>query len=144
MILDQLWESEQRADALQGYHETLMQELSMIDRLVYGCYRTLDDFPRFVSYSMLYFVATIGYEQNRLDPAQQSHQSAFLGADDADWNQTVNQILQRLEAGLQRGEKCLHEAEKFEADVWEALKPFDLVGLSSPEVQHMYPHTAAF
>ena len=144
VILDQFWESEQRADALQRYHETLMQELSMIDRLVYGCYRTLNDFPRFVSYSMLYFVAAIGYEQNRLDPAQKSHQSAFLGADNADWNQTVDQILQRLETGGERGKKCWQEAGKFEAEVWEALKPFDLVGLSSPKVQHIYPHTAAF
>ena len=144
VILDQLWESEKRTAALQSYHEMLMQELSMIDRLVYGCYRTLDDFPRFVSYSMLYFVAAIGYEQNRLDPAQQSHQSAFLGADDTEWNRTVDQILQRLEADVERGEKCLHEAGKFEAEVWEALKPFDSVGLSNPEVRHIYPHTAAF
>lgn len=144
VILEQLWDSDQRADALQGYHEMLMQELSMIDRLVYGCYRTLDDFPRFVSYSMLYFVAAIGYEQNRLDPAQASHQSAFLRADDAAWNQTVNKILQRLEKGRGAGEQCWHEAAKFEAEVWEALKPFDSVGLSSPEVHHMYPHTAAF
>jgi len=143
VILEQLWESDQRTAALQAYHEMLMQELSMIDRLVYGCYRTLDDFPRFVSYSMLYFVAAIGYEQNRLNPTQQSHRAAFLGADDADWNQTVDQILQRLEADVE-GEKCLHEAGKFEAEVWEALKPFDSVGLSNPAVRHIYPHTAAF
>ena len=89
-------------------------------------------------------MAVIGYEQNRLDPAQQSHQSAFLGADDPAWNQTVDAILQRLETSLDRGEKCWQEGAKFEAEVWEALKPFDLVGLSNPEVHHMYPHTAPF
>ena len=144
VILDQLWDSDQRVTALHNYHELLMQELSMIDRLVYGCYRSLNHFPWFVSYSMLYFVAAIRYEQNRLDPTQESHQSAFLGADDADWNQTVDQILQRLETGMDRSDRCWQEAGKFESEVWEALKPFDSVGLSSPKVQHMYPHTAAF
>jgi len=144
MILEHHWESDQRGDILQGYHEMVMQELSMIDRLVYGCYRTLDDFPRFVSYSMLYFVAVIGYEQNRLDPTQRSHQAAFLGADNPAWSRTVDKILQRLETGLHGTRNCWQEGTKFEAEVWEALKPFDRVGLSNPEVHHMYPHTAPF
>ena len=93
---------------------------------------------------MLYFVAVIGYEQNRLDPAQPSHQAAFLGADNPAWSQTVDKILQRLETSLHGAQNCYQEATKFEAEVWEALKPFDRVGLSNPEVHHMYPHTAPF
>ena len=141
-ILDQFWDSNERLSALRAYQRQLFQELKMIDRLVYGCYRAMDHFPWFVSFSMLYFVAAIRYEKGRLNNPQENFPRAFLGADQQDWNETVDRVLSQLERNLERGDYSSQQANKFQEEVWEALKPFDLVGLSNTDVQHMYPHTA--
>jgi len=143
-ILDQSWNDEQRVPALQSYQNRLFQELLMMDRLVCGCYRAIDHFPWFVSYSMLYFVAAIRYERRRLDAGRGDFQEAFLGADHPEWSRTVDQVLNRLRIDLDGSDNSPEQAEQFRETVWKALKPFDPVGLSDPDVPHMYPHTATF
>ena len=141
-ILDQFWDTNERVPALRAYQQQLFQELRMIDRLVYGCYRAMDHFPWFVSFSMLYFVAAIRYERSRLEAVQKDFQGAFLGADQPEWSQTVDLVLNWLQRDLDRGDLGEERAREFQKAVWKVLKPFDPIGLSSPQVQHMYPHTA--
>jgi FADH2 O2-dependent halogenase len=143
-ILEQSWGHEDRITALQTYQQQVLQELVLIDRLVAGCYRAMNHFPWFVSYSMLYFIATVRYELDRLEGSQDRTPTAFLGADQADWTRIVSNVLERLENDLNQGDSSLQQAEKFRETVWKVLKPFDRVGLSSPEVHHMYPHTATW
>jgi len=143
-ILEQSWDHENRIAALQTYQQQVLQELVLLDRLVSGCYRAMNHFPWFVSYSMLYFIATIRYELDRLEGPQDRAPTAFLGADQADWTRIVSSVLERLQMDLDRGDSSLQQAERFQETVWKSLKPFDRVGLSSPEIHHMYPHTATW
>ena len=141
-ILERYWNDEKRGPALKSYQDQLLQEFLMMDRLVYGCYRAINHFPWFVSYSMLYFAAAIRYEQNRLSASPQDVSAPFMGADEPAWNRTVDQILNKLETDLNENDTSPQQAETFSEAVWKALEPFDLVGLSDSEVKHMYPHTA--
>ena len=66
-ILQQFWgQDEQLYAHLKEYECAVFTELKLIDLLVAGCYKTMPHFGLFNAWSMLYFAATIAYEQRRL------------------------------------------------------------------------------
>ena len=66
-ILQSHWGSPSLTHALEQYDHRIHTEIDHIDRLVSGCYRTLDQFELFTAHSMLYFVAAITYEEDRIN-----------------------------------------------------------------------------
>ena len=142
-ILEGPWDDARIVPALKAYENQVLQEFVLMDHLVAGSYWAINHFPWFISYCMLYFVSVIQYEQRRLVKASGDDlPGSFLGADQADWLQVVRRIWQQLKTELDPGAPSTQPAGKFEQFVWEALKPFDPLGLKDPEVRHMYPHTA--
>ena len=57
---------EELYQSLAQYEQGVFEELKFIDQLVAGCYQTMDCFGLFNAWSMLYFAATIAYEQRLL------------------------------------------------------------------------------
>jgi tetracycline 7-halogenase / FADH2 O2-dependent halogenase len=128
------------ARPLERYSETVGQEITLIDRLVSACYRSLGDFPLFTGASRLYFAAATTYERQRLAHRGHSPGALFL-ADDPAFLAAVTKVESELDIAL-ASDRLPHDLERFEATLREALAPYDHVGLFASEVPNMLHHTA--
>lgn len=136
-ILERSWNTDELKSELKQYEETVFRELDLIDRLVGGCYETLDDFRKFTAYSMLYFAAATTFENQRASSGRyhRPYGGAFLRANDEVYCGVVRSVWEQL-----RQETTVSEFEEFVA---EAIEPFNIAGLCDPSVQNMYRYTAA-
>lgn len=131
-----------RQASLKKYSEEIISELSLIDLLVAGCYESLDSFPLFTAWTMLYFAAATSYEKNRLSGKDQ--QEGFLCASDVRYASMVQQLFRELKE-ISRTEKIndLQHVENFIAKLSQQLEPYNHVGLFEPDIPNMYCYTSA-
>ena len=127
-------------EQLKEYEHITFEELKLIDMLVAGCYKTMQHFPLFNAWSMLYFTFTILYEQRRLRNEPVKY---FLEAD----NHEVQKIVQTtyndlLKLTAQRAISS-NDADEFTGMIRERIKPFNTAGLLDPLSKNMYHHTVA-
>ncbi len=141
-LLERHWGRESLVKQLGQYERTLEAELDLIDELVYGSYRCVENFDLFVPYSMLYFAAATSYEQQRLD-AGFNPERAFLCADHSGFRAVVRDTRHQLELALAAG-GAPRSAERFFQEVAQAIAPFNDAGLCAPAVNNMYRYTAVF
>ena len=87
-IFREHWQQPSLPAALARYAATVDRELTMIDKLVSGCYLARRNFRLFTACCMLYFAAAHTSEQRRLT-GQVSPEAAFLLADDPTFRQLV-------------------------------------------------------
>lgn len=140
-IFSQHWgTSGKLSQKLQEYEQSIFDELSLIDYLVSGCYRSMGHFDLFISWSMLYFALTLAHERERRDHGSLGN---YLDAG----NPQILKIVQDSYAGLLN---LLHPApaspqgiRQFDRWIREKIKPFDPGGLLEPAATNMYWHTAA-
>ncbi len=129
--------------SLQEYEKAVFSELDFIDLLVDGCYRAMPNFELFNVYSMLYFVAAINYEQNRLNGNFDIESDQFLLADHLELRKIAERIYAEL-MKLHRKESIKdQDISNFRNTVKKAIEPYNVVGLLNPDVPNMYHHTAA-
>lgn len=123
---------------LKRYEASVFRELEVIDLLVAGCYDSLFNFELFRSYVMLYFIASINYEQRRLAGQTPFH---FLSAGNRDIADIINRSLKELTLIINKGagENSVNE---FRESVRERIKPYNIAGLLDPGAKNMYRHTA--
>lgn len=141
-LLDILSENFSNADSrttlLNNYQQSVFVELEFIDTLVAGSYATLNHFPLFKTYVMLYFIAAVRYEQKRLKGKIPSH---FLCSDDLKLQEMVDESYTELQEILLEpvsGRKI----ENFREKARNRIEPFNIAGLLNPEARNMYRHTA--
>ena len=125
------WEAGVRA-----YAKRIECEIDLIDRLVAACYHALPDFRMFRSCTMLYFAATIAWEQKRLAG---NSTAAFLCATD---NSLCTVLDSLTDAAMLVDTTSISAVEQFEETVRREIAPWNTVGLFSPEIPNMYHHTA--
>lgn len=123
---------------LHAYEKSVFEELELIDLLVAGCYRSLPNFRLFTTYTMLYFIAAITYEQKRLAGEQSSH---FLSAGDPAIMEIVKKSFKDLNDIFADG-PTERQILQFEETVKKRIAPYNIAGLLNPEAQNMYHHTA--
>ena len=128
---------------LQKYEEEVFNELDFIDLLVDGCYRAMPNFKLFNIYTMLYFVAAINHEQNRLNGDFDIGRDGFLSADRDEIRRITEQSYDYLLEMLQTESPTEQEIESYQKAVKNAIEPHNIAGLLYPEVPNMYHHTAA-
>ncbi|MFP6765148.1 MAG: tryptophan 7-halogenase, partial [Planctomycetaceae bacterium] len=121
-----------RVAALQNYASTLVREFEWIDELVSGAGDCRGDFRKFTAFSMSYFAAATTYEQRRLQGSPVIG-SEFLCADDDSLRRAVHTLSVNT---------AQETAVSFEALCERTLRPFNHVGLFSPDHPNMYKHTA--
>jgi FADH2 O2-dependent halogenase len=140
-ILRRCWGREDDLDRnLAQYENAVFEELKFIDLLVAGCYQTMDRFELFNAWSMLYFAATINYEQRLL---KQMPPGYFLGADDDSMREMVNKSYGDL-MNILKKERITHgDIQQFTALIRERIAPVNIAGLLDPALKNMYHHTAA-
>ena len=131
---------------LQRYEECVLAELDLIDELISGCFAAMKEFRLFAAMSMLYFVAATSYERARL-AASAEFTPAFLLAENVTWREVVARMGIQLHAIIRetRAERDDHRRaaiERFEAELAEAVRPYNVVGLCDPALRNMYRHSA--
>ncbi|HWB23922.1 MAG TPA: NAD(P)-binding protein [Chitinophagaceae bacterium] len=127
-------------DELAAYEEAVFEELKFVDILVAGCYKTMPHFQLFSAWSMLYFAATIMYEQRRLRNEDPGY---FLSADDMYIKNIVQKSYNDLVAILEKGHPSGEDIQLFTTLVRDRIKPVNTAGLMEPSVKNMYRHTTA-
>jgi len=125
---------------LKEYEAAVFAELKLIDQLVAGCYLTMAHFELFNAWSMLYFAATIAYEQRLL---QKKPVGYFLGADDRYITDMVQESYADLLGIIDGRQPSGEDIRQFTSLVRERIKPINTAGLLDPSLKNMYRHTAA-
>jgi len=125
---------------LKKYEDAVFAELKLIDQLVAGCYLTMAHFELFSAWSMLYFAATIAYEQRLL---QKKPAGYFLGADDPYITNIVQESYDNLLKIIEDQQPSKEDTVRFTNQVRKKIKPLNTAGLLEPSLKNMYRHTAA-
>ena len=131
---------------LRGYEANVLAEVELIDLLVSGCFAAMGEFRLFASMSMLYFAAATSYERARI-ASTGTFAPAFLRADEPGWRAVVSRMWARLPAVLREldgvmGERRRTIIDRFETELAEVVRPFNVVGLCDPALKNMYRHSA--
>jgi FADH2 O2-dependent halogenase len=137
IIQQHLNQPEELHQALTEYEHSIFEELKLIDQLVAGCYDTMDHFELFNAWSMLYFAATIQYEQRKL---KKLPPGSFLGADDQAMRAMVDLSYSELKTILENPTETA--AGEFTARIRERIAPVNIAGLLDPALKNMYRHSA--
>ena len=139
-ILQENWEHDEKLiQSMAEYEIAVFEELKFIDKLVAGCYQTMDKFTLFNAWSMLYFGSTIAYEQSMLKNKPSKY---FLGADGQSMRDIVDESYQELAAILKKGRPSDEDTAQFTAKIKQRIAPFNIAGLLDPAMKNMYHHTA--
>jgi FADH2 O2-dependent halogenase len=141
---EQHWQKPGLRMALNHYSETVLDELTLIDTLVHGCYLAFGNFDLVAAFSMWYFAAATMSEERKRQGRGDG--DAYLQAHDPTFRQLVEQFYQRL-ADLRR-HGPLREADAgavaaFVQDTAVAIAPYNCAGLCDPAKKNMYPFPAS-
>jgi tetracycline 7-halogenase / FADH2 O2-dependent halogenase len=131
-IMEDHWDSGRFGSALTAYAKQTDDELLATARLIGSLYATMDNFPTFVSLSMLYF-ATASFAEAARRLGKPHLASSFLLHDHPSLK-TVPDLMNR--ARLVRGTR---ETEKLNEDILRAIEPFNIAGLGRPQRRNWYP-----
>ena len=88
---------------------------------------------------MLYFAATIAYEQRLL---KQLPAGYFLGADDQAMRDMIDVSYTDLMEIIKQQHVTEEDIRQFTAQIRERIAPVNIAGLLDPELKNMYRHTA--
>lgn len=124
-------------DDLSRIYEITVKEISLIDKLVSMTYLCKGDFELFHAVVMVYFVATVQYEQSRLNGRKPD---AFLCAADERIEELVTEIYRDLYLVKSNGKQT--DKKNFIRSLKKRIKPLNRVGLMDESKNNMYRHTA--
>ena len=124
---------------LKAYEAGIFAEIELIDKLVAGCYKTMKHFELFNAWSMLYFAATITYEQQLLSGGFPGY---FLKADD-EYIQGIVALSYNELLVILNHEPTQEDIQTFTANIKDRIAPVNIAGLLDPALKNMYRHTAA-
>jgi FADH2 O2-dependent halogenase len=125
---------------LKEYEHSVFEEMKLIDSLISGCYKTMNHFELFNTWSMLYFAATIAHEQRRIKKKAPGY---FLNADDLHIRKMIEDSYEDLLKIISSKNPSNEEIKTFTAIIKERIKPFNSAGLLDASCKNMYRHTVA-
>lgn len=141
-ILSTHWNKPTLRRELLRYEETLHLEITLVDKLVSGCYLARRELRLFAAFSMLYFAAATTYERRRHSRSLPTG-AAFLCAEDLEFRRVVDDLWHNLRTLLRTEAPSEPQIAGFEREVAQAIIPYNRVGLCDPQVRNMYRFTAA-
>jgi tetracycline 7-halogenase / FADH2 O2-dependent halogenase len=132
-ILEKHWQSSRLDAELATYARRTSGDLLETARLIGSLYANMDDFPLFVSLSMLYFAtASFSEAARRLEKPRLA--GSFLLHDHPSFQAALADLVERACVAHGRSEK-----ERLQADILRAIEPFNVAGLGQPERRNWYP-----
>lgn len=123
---------------LKKIEEEYTKELSFIDLMVSSCYLSRRHNELFNAAVMLYFVASVRYEQGRL---RGDIPSTFLCAGDS----RLREIIVKTHADIKKVKTdgfVESEVQELIQKIKSRIKPYNSIGLMNPSNSNMYVHTA--
>jgi len=126
-----------RAEHLADYAAHTDAELLAASRLAAALYATMDNFPVFVSLTMLYFAA-VSYAETAHRLGKPELARGFLLHEHPAFAPEAARLINRA-AGVRTPE----ETRQFAEDVRRAIEPINVTGLADPLRRHWYPVDAA-
>ncbi|MCC5941020.1 MAG: tryptophan 7-halogenase [Balneolaceae bacterium] len=124
--------------SLQLNQEYLCKELKLIDKLVSVSYLTRNNFKLFTASVMLYFIASIKYEQSRL---RGEIPNAFLCADDPELRTIIEETHHEILNLKKRGFPA-EDVDRQVETIRKRIEPYNSAGLMDSNKNNMYRHTA--
>jgi len=124
--------------ALAKYADTMFREIELIDLLVSAGYMTRRNFRLFTAAVMLYFVASVRYEQSRLKgiiPA------GYLCADEPEIEQCIRESFYEIKKAKSEN-RLASDTDKLIQNIKQRITPLNKVGLMDESKMNMYTHTA--
>ena len=142
-ILETHWGSPSLASAMETYDQILNKELDHIDLLIHGCYKAMNHFELFSTYTMLYFAAAIACEEDRIAHATAGTQSNryFLCAEDSRLKDIISSTYYHL-TDICENPITPGTIAEFTAETTERIAPYNSAGLFNPRIPNMYEYTA--
>lgn len=122
---------------LRSFQDKIFNELEFIDILVSMTYRSRWNPKLFTAVVMLYFVASVQYEQKRLKGLNPGY---FLSADNQDLREVTSQVFKKIIA-IEESKDASRVGELV-SEISRLIKPFNTVGLLDDANKNMYRHTA--
>ncbi|WP_234572123.1 NAD(P)/FAD-dependent oxidoreductase [Rhodohalobacter sp. 614A] len=123
---------------LGNYQDKVFNELFFIDLLVSISYKTRNHFDLFSASTMLYFIASIRYEQSRL---RGEIPDTFLCAGEPEIRELIQQSFNEIKSSnmdaISDG-----EIQNLIQRIRKRIEPYNSVGLMNPDLKNMYKHTA--
>lgn len=138
-IISGSWDNKKELEKKFARHQQIFfSELSLVDLLVAGCYKSRQYFNLFHAFTMLYFTCTITYERERLAGKKPIY---FLQAGDQDVQRIVRQSYEELKT-LLKGPRPEGSIEPYTERLKNKIAPYNTAGLLDREKRNMYEHTA--
>jgi tetracycline 7-halogenase / FADH2 O2-dependent halogenase len=132
-IMEEHWDSAPFSAELAAYAKRTDEELLATARLIGGLYASMDNFPLFVSLSLLYF-ATASFAETARRLGKPHLASSFLLHDHSSLKTLVPALLQRARSVL-----CPDDSERLSEDILRAIEPFNIAGLGQRDRRNWYP-----
>lgn len=129
---------EDKYEGLQSIQKTTFKEIKLIDLLVSSCYKARGNFRLFSASVMLYFAASIKYEQARLNG---SIPDSFLCASDQQLFDMIEATHSDIETVRQSGFSG-SDVDELINKIRDRISPYNSVGLMDESKRNMYEHTA--
>ncbi len=136
-IVEEHWDSNRFNAELAAYAKQTDDELLATARLIGSLYASMDNFPLFVSLSLLYF-ATASFAEAARRLGKPHLASSFLLHDHPSLKEQLADLTKR--AGSVRGK---YDTERLNEDLLRAIEPFNIAGLGQPERRNWYPVDAS-
>lgn len=123
---------------LNKLEDNIFKELTFIDLLVSSSYRSRSHAGLFNASVMLYFIASIQYEQSRLAG---KIPDTFLCAGNTDLRKMVKQTHDDIKR-LTKSDYSESDAQELIRNIKSRIEPYNSAGLMNPLNKNMYSHTA--
>ena len=132
-IIERDWGTESLGPSLAGYANQTKAELLAAGRLIACLYKSMGDFPLFVSLSLLYFAAVSFAETvHRLGRPQRA--GSFLLQDHPAFGPQCRLLFDRILHA-----RCELDSKELTEEILRIIEPFDVAGLSDPNRRNWYP-----
>jgi FADH2 O2-dependent halogenase len=132
-IIGQYWGTEHFDGRLRQYAEKTDAELAATARLIASLYANMNNFPVFVSLTLLYFAAASFSEAaRRLGKPHLA--GSFLLCEDPVFGPACMRLLDRARRPLSE-----QESAALTSDILEAIEPFNVAGLDRRDRRNWYP-----
>jgi len=137
-ILATDWNSPGREERLRDYTRHTLQELDAAARLVGALYASMNDFPIFAALSLLYFAAASFSETARRLNRPESA-GGFLMHDHSRFGPQLRSCCERAMRERENGGWTAATRTELIDDIFRALEPVDVAGLSDHSRRNWHP-----
>jgi len=132
-IFESDWDSSRLEARLTDYAAQTDADLLATSRLIAALYANLNNFPVFVSLSLLYFAA-VSYSETVRRLGKPHLASSFLLRDHPDFGPVSRRLLEYARQPLTQD-----ESQVLSSEIQQAIGPINVAGLGNPARRNWYP-----